>query len=133
MLGPKRCNTGPTPSLSLVTLLISTNSSLGLFKIPPGRWSLKWFFVSLSIAGRMYCMFLWNYNQRWRTGFFHQCKFCNGYLNIISVLTNNGILFSDLVYNPDLFFSQSIYEFRTAVYYCCLYIAVSKVLHETSF
>ena len=48
---------------------------------------------------------------------------------------------SVLVCNPDLFFSQSIYEFRIAVYYCCLYLiqipkkrfAWFNVQHPTSF
>ena len=44
---------------------------------------------------------------------------------VVSLLCRSSLIFdtfsSVLVCNPDLFFFLSIYEFWTAVYYCCLY------------
>ena len=51
---------------------------------------------------------------------------CVLHFNVVFLLSRSSLIFdvfpSVLVCYPDLFFSRSIYEFRPAVYYCCLYL-----------
>ena len=58
---------------------------------------------------------------------------CVLYFSVVVLLCRSSFLIFDvfpsvLVCNPDLFFTQSIYEFRTVVYYCCLCV-IDKQLY----
>ena len=60
---------------------------------------------------------------------------CVLHFNIVFLLCRCSPLLFDafhsvLVCNPDFIFSQSIYEFRTAVYYCCLYIPHLRIFRQ---
>ena len=51
------------------------------------------------------------------------------HFNVVFLLCRCSLFIFDaflsvLVCNPDLFFSLSFYEFRTALHYCCLYLEI---------
>ena len=96
-----------------------------LFCMRLATWPL-WGLASWSQACSLYNIYCKVYQSPL---LYYSSFLCVLHLNAVHLLCRTSPLIFDvfpsvLVCNPELFFSQSIYEFRTAVFYCCLSISI---------